>query len=166
MQPDCTAVSTPCHVGRGLAGHPQCVNVGNDEVKMRLYTPIRSSPEIVRLLQPLLPRPQKRRRPVTYSRSQTPEIPPDEKVVQDDHFETYPNANMPRGLVHVAWSKKRVLSHPGSPHHRRFLRFAFEGMACQYKATMAEPQKLEPHLPDVSTLWNGPFSLLGVKTET
>ncbi len=30
MQPFCTAVSTPCHAGRCLAGHPRCVNVGND----------------------------------------------------------------------------------------------------------------------------------------
>ncbi len=42
MQPVCTAVSTPCHAGRGLAGHPRCVNVGNDYGKMRLCTPIRS----------------------------------------------------------------------------------------------------------------------------
>ncbi len=55
----------------------------------------------------------------TYSRSQTPELRPDEKVVQDDHFETDPPANMPRGLVHVAVSERCILSHPGSPHHRR-----------------------------------------------
>ncbi len=30
---------------------------------------------------------------------------------------------MPRGLVHVAGSERRVLSHPGSPHNRWFLRF-------------------------------------------
>ncbi len=41
---------------------------------------------------------------------------------------------MPRGLVHVAESERCVLSHAGSPHHRRFLRFAFEGVAYQYKA--------------------------------
>ncbi len=34
--------------------------------------------------------PKKRRRPATYSRSQTPELCPDEKVIQDDHFETDP----------------------------------------------------------------------------
>ncbi len=42
MQPVCTTVSTPCHVGRSLAGHPWCVRVGNDYCKTRLYTPIRS----------------------------------------------------------------------------------------------------------------------------
>ncbi len=29
--------------------------------------------------------PKKRRQPMTYSRSQTPELRPDEKVIQDDH---------------------------------------------------------------------------------
>ncbi len=154
MQPVCTAVSTPCHAGRGLAGHPRCVSVGNEYGKMRLFTPIRSkttafpqcahhhsaqrerpsplrrggesagkrshrnrssSLERVRLLQPLLPRPQKRRRPATYSRSQTPKLRPDEKVIQDDHCETDPLANMPRGLVYVAGSERRILSHPCSP---------------------------------------------------
>ncbi len=52
---------------------------------------------------------------VTYSRFQIPESRSDEKVVQDDHFETDPRANMPRGLVHVAGSERRILSYPGSP---------------------------------------------------
>ncbi len=42
MQPVCTAISIPCHVGRGLAGHPWCVNMGSDYSETRLYTPIRS----------------------------------------------------------------------------------------------------------------------------
>ncbi len=120
MQPVFTAVSTSCHMGRGLAGHPRCVRVGNGYDKMRLYSPIRlkttalprcahhhseqrgrtspprrgdesagnrshrnrsSSPERVRLLQLLLPPPPKKRWPATYSRSQTPELCPDEKVI-------------------------------------------------------------------------------------
>ncbi len=102
MQPVCTAISTLCHAGRGLAGHPRCVNVGNDYGKTRFAqicsktivlprcarhhsaqreraSPPRrgeesagksshrnrsSSPERVRLLQPLHPRPQKIRRPI------------------------------------------------------------------------------------------------------
>ncbi len=40
---------------------------------------------------------------------------------------------MPRGLVHVTGSERLLLSYPGSPHHRRFLIFAFEGVAYQYK---------------------------------
>ncbi len=42
MQPVCTTVSTPCHPGWGLAGHPRCVSVGNDYGKTRLYSSIRS----------------------------------------------------------------------------------------------------------------------------
>ncbi len=58
------------------------------------------------LLQLLLLHPQKRRWPATYSRSQTPELSPDEKVIQNDHSETDPLANMSRGLVHVAGSER------------------------------------------------------------
>ncbi len=57
----------------------------------------------------------------TYSRSQNPELCPDGKVVQDDRFETDPLANMPRGLVHVAGSERRLLSHPGSPPSKTIL---------------------------------------------
>ncbi len=32
---DVSTTPTPCHAGRGLAGHPQCVNVGNDYGKTR-----------------------------------------------------------------------------------------------------------------------------------
>ncbi len=75
-----------------------------------------SSPERVRLL--------KRRWPATYSRSQTLELRSDEKVVQDDHFEIDPLANMPRGLVHYIGSERRVFYIQVAPHQRRFLRFA------------------------------------------
>ncbi len=128
IQPVCTAFSTPCHMGRGLSSHPSPIRTkttalprcarhhsaqrersgppcrGDESAGKRSHRNCSSSPERVRLLQPLLPRPQKRRQPATYSRSQTPELCPDEKVVQDDHFETDPPANMPRGLVHVAGS--------------------------------------------------------------
>ncbi len=75
---------------------------GDESAGKRSHRNHSSSPERVRLLQPLLPRPQERQRPATYSRSQTPESHPDEKLVQDDHFETDTLANMPRGLVYVA----------------------------------------------------------------
>ncbi len=42
MQPFFASVSTPCHIGQGLAGHPRCVSMGNDYGKTRLYSPIRS----------------------------------------------------------------------------------------------------------------------------
>ncbi len=107
---------------------------GDESAGKRSHRNHSFTPERFRLLQPLLLRPQKRRQPATYSRSQTPELCPDEKVVQDDHFETDPPANMPRGRVHVTGSERHVLSHPGSPpHHRWFLRFAFKGVAYQYK---------------------------------
>ncbi len=98
-----------------------------------------SSPERVRLLQPLLPCPQKR--PVTYSRSQTPELRPEEKVVQDDYFETDPLANMPRGLVHVAGSGRHVLSHPGSPPSQTILEIRIRrgGISMQGPAVWAVP---------------------------
>lgn len=47
-------------------------------------------------------------------------------------FEADLCADMSRGLVSIGESKRRLLSHPGSPHHRPFLRFAFMGVAYQY----------------------------------
>ncbi len=91
-----------------------------------------SSFERVRLLQPLLPRPQKGWRPPAHPRSQTPESRPHETAVQDDHAEADPLADSHRGLVLFSGSERCILSHPDSPHHRRFLRFAFEGVAYQY----------------------------------
>ncbi len=75
------------------------------------------SPERVRLLQSLHPRPQKRLWPVTYSRSQTSESRHGKKFIQDDHIETDPLANMPRGLVHVTGSERHIISHQGSHSH-------------------------------------------------
>ncbi len=54
------------------------------------------------------------------------------------------HSHMPRGLVHVTGSERLLLSYPGSPHHRRFLRFAFEGVAYQYKVLPFGPS-LAPH---------------------
>ncbi len=54
-------------------------------------------------------------------------------VRNNDHIETDPLANMPRGLVHVTGSERGIFSHQVAPHHRRFLRFAFKGVAYQYK---------------------------------
>ncbi len=88
-------------VQRECSGPPRR---GDESAGKRSHRNRSSSPKQVRLLQQLHPRPQKRQQSATYSRSQTPELCPDEKVVQDDHFETDPPANMPRGLVHVAGS--------------------------------------------------------------
>ncbi len=104
---------TPCHAGRGLAGHPRSVRLGYGDNKTRLFTPIHSktpafqrrglhlgagrersrstlrgddvvgkrshrkgssSSERVRLLQPLLPRPQKGWRPPAHPRSLRSEV--------------------------------------------------------------------------------------------
>ncbi len=84
---------------------PQCamrtlspLRRGDESAGKRSHINRSSSTERVRLLQPLLPHPPKRWWPATYSRSKIPESCPGEKVVQDDHFETEPRANMPRGL--------------------------------------------------------------------
>ncbi len=42
MQPATRVYPTPCHAGRGLAGHPRSVRVGYGDNKTRLFTPIRS----------------------------------------------------------------------------------------------------------------------------
>ncbi len=94
---------------------------GDESAAKRSHINRSSSPERVRLLQPLFPRSQKRQRLAICSRSHTSELRPDEKVVQDDHFETDPPTNMPRGLVHDTGSEKRVLSHPGSPASQTIL---------------------------------------------
>ncbi len=86
-----------------------------------------SSPERVRLLQPLLPRPQKGWRPAAHSRSQNPEPGPHETAVQDDYVETDPLANMPRGLVLFPGSERCLLSHPDSPPPQAILEIRLRG---------------------------------------
>ncbi len=77
--------------------------------------------------------PKKRRRPATYSRSQTPELRPGEKVVQDDHFETILSQICLGDWFMLLDLKDANFHIQVAPHHRRFLRFAFEGVAYQYK---------------------------------
>ncbi len=43
------------------------------------------------------------------------------RSVQDDHFVADPLANMPRELVHVAGSERRLLTYQGSPPSRTIL---------------------------------------------
>ncbi len=153
VQPATRVYPTPCHAGRGLAGHPRSVRVGYGDNKTRLFTPIRSktpalqrrglhlgagrersrsalrgddaagkrshrngfsSFERVRLLQPLLPRPQKGWRPPAHPRSQTPESRPHETAIQDDHTEADPLADLHRGLVLFSGPERCILSHPSS----------------------------------------------------
>ncbi len=145
MQPVCTAIWIPYHAGWGLAGHPRCVNVGNDYGKTSLYTPIRSktttfprcahhhsaqrehSGQVMNLLEKgaieivppaqsepgfysryfLVPKKYGGLRPILDLRLLNYALM--KKVVQVDHFETDPPTNMPRGLVHVAGSERRIL---------------------------------------------------------
>ncbi len=82
-----------------------------------------SSPEWVRLLQPLLPRPQKIQWPATYSRSQTPELCPDEKVVQDERpFNVHRRSSPPEVwdllVSDASWYHHREAQNH-SPEHSR-----------------------------------------------
>ncbi len=43
VQPVTRVYPTPCHAGRGLAGHPRSVRMGYGDNKVRLFTPIRSN---------------------------------------------------------------------------------------------------------------------------
>ncbi|KAI2664097.1 Gag-Pol polyprotein [Labeo rohita] len=63
---------------------------------------------------------------------------------QDDHIEADPLAHTPRGLVSLDL-KDAYFHIQIAPHHRRFLRFAFEGVAYQYTVlpfglSLAPPQ--------------------------
>ncbi len=91
-----------------------------------------SSQERVRFLQLLLPLPQIGWRPTVHPRYQNPELRPHETAVQDDYVEIDPPTNIPRGLVLFPGSERCLLLHPEAPHHRPFLIFIFEGVACKY----------------------------------
>ncbi len=124
---------TPAFQRRGLhlgAGRERSRSVlrGDDVAGKRSHRNGPSSSERVRLLQPLLPHPQKGWRPPAHPRSQTPESRPHETAIQDDHAEADPLADSHRGLdLKDAYFHIQI-----APHHRRFLRFAFEGVAYQY----------------------------------
>ncbi len=86
-----------------------------------------SESERVRLLQPLLPRPQKGWRPPAHPRSQTPESRPHETAVQDDHAEADPLADSHRGLVLFSGPERCILSHPDSPPSQTILEIRHRG---------------------------------------
>ncbi len=105
------------HLGAGRERSRSALR-GDDAAGKRSHRNGFSSFERVRLLQPLLPRPQKGWRPPAHPWSQTPESRPHETAVQDDHAEADPLADSHWGLV--------LFSGPED------LRFAFEGVAYQY----------------------------------
>ncbi len=100
---------------------------GDDAAGKRSHRNGFSSFERVRLLQPLLPRPQKGWRPPAHPRSQTPESRPHETAVQDDHTEADPLADLHRGLVLFSGPERRILSHPDSPPSQTILEIRLRG---------------------------------------
>ncbi len=122
------------HLGAGRERSRSALR-GDDVAGKRSHRNGPSSSERVRLLQPLLPRLQKGWRPPAHPRSQTPESRPHETAVQDDHAEADPLADSHRGQIRTAGTldlKDAYFHIQIAPHHRRFLRFAFEGVAYQY----------------------------------
>ncbi len=77
-----------------------------------------SGPEGVRLLQPLIPHPQKRWRPTAHYRSQNPESHPHETAVQDDYVETDPLANICL-FRNRSLSPTQIISENAGPHGHR-----------------------------------------------
>ncbi len=100
---------------------------GDDVAGKRSHRNGSSSFERVRLLQPLLPRPQKGWRPPAHPRSQTPESRPHETAVQDDHAEADPLADLHRGLVLFSGPERCILSHPDSPPSQTILEIRLRG---------------------------------------
>ncbi len=103
------------HLGAGRERSRSALR-GDDAAGKRSHRNGFSSFERVRLLQPLLPRPQKGwlvLRPIldlrrlNHAHTETP--------VQDDHAEADPLADSHRGLVLFSGPERHILSHPDSP---------------------------------------------------
>ncbi len=114
------------HLGAGRERSRSALR-GDDAAGKRSHRNGFSCFERVRLLQPLLPRPQKGRRPPAHPRSQTPESRPHEMAVQDDHAEADPLADLHRGLVLFSGPERRILSHPDSPPSQTILEIRLRG---------------------------------------
>ncbi len=114
------------HLGAGRECSHSALR-GDDVAGKRSHRNGPSSSERVRLLQPLLPRPQKGWRPPAHPRSQTPESCPHEMAVQDDHAEADPLADSHRGLVLFSGPERRILSHPDSPSSQMILEIRLQG---------------------------------------
>ncbi len=114
------------HLGAGRERSRSALR-GDDAAGKRSHRNGFSSFERVRLLQPLLPRPQKGWRPPAHPRSQTPESRPHETAVQDDHAEADPLTDSHRGLVLFSGPERRILSHPDSPPSQTILEIRLRG---------------------------------------
>ncbi len=123
---------TPVVQRRGLhlsakQEHSRSASRGKEFTGERSHRDGSASSERVRLLQPLLPRPQKGWRPPAHPLSQTSEPCPHEMAVQNDYPETDPLANTPRGLVLFSGSERCLLSPPGSPPSQAILEICLRG---------------------------------------
>ncbi len=114
------------HLGAGRERSRSALR-GDDAAGKRSHRNGFSSFERVRLLQPLLPRPQKGWRPPAHPRSQMPESRPHEMAVQDDHAEADPLADSHRGLVLFSGPERCILSHPDSPPSQTILEIRLRG---------------------------------------
>ncbi len=127
------------HLGAGRERSHSALR-GDDAAGKRSHRNGFSSFERVRLLQPLLPRPQKGWRPPAHPRSQTPESRPHETAVQDDHAEADPLADLHRGLVSFLGT---VLD---SAHMRAVIAperaLAIQKLAATFKSDTARPLKV------------------------
>ncbi len=106
------------HFGSVVSISVQCSTAHVLRAEVKSFLEKGASPERVRLLQSLLPRPQEGWWSKTHSRSQTSESRPYETAVQNDHIETDPLSSMPRGLVLFAGSayiQRCLHSNPDSP---------------------------------------------------
>ncbi len=123
---------TPAIQRRGLhlgAGRECSLSAlrGDDAAGKRSHRNGFFSFERVRLLQPLLPHPQKGWRPPAHPRSQTPESRPHETAVQDDHAEADPLADSHRRLVLLSGPERCILSHPDNPPLQTILEIRLRG---------------------------------------
>ncbi len=114
------------HLGAGRERSRSTLR-GDDVAGKRSHRNGPASSERVRLLQPLLPRPQEGWRPPAHPRSQLPESRPHETAVQDDHAEADPLADSHRGLVLFSGPERRILSHPDSPPSQTILEIRLQG---------------------------------------
>ncbi len=145
MQTVFRAYSTSCYTGRGLAGHLRRVRMGNVYNKMRLFTPIRSKTTTLRRCGHHHSAQQGRCSPAHRG---------DESAGNGSHRNHSSGPERVRLLNHILVKRsfrmitlKQILSQicPGdwfmsldlkdayfhiqiAPDHRRFLRFAFEGV--------------------------------------
>ncbi len=134
---------------------------GDDVAGKRSHRNGSSSFERVRLLQPLLPRPQKGWWPPAHPRSQTPESRPHETAVQDDHAEADTLADSHRGLVLFSGSERCILSHPDSPPSQTILEIRLRGSGLPVHGPTLWAVSAPPYFYEVHGL--SPLRQMGIR---